>query len=133
MFGQKARINSTALNNPNIDLSKLTASESLTLLKGITVRVSLNNSNEIIGTFPIDDKGCITFNFPDGMQDPSNGIFIFEIGPGQTWTNPYLDGVDRTLRAKFTQKTIRPFIYKIIFIVGTQNRGSFAVSGKSDA
>ena len=132
-FAQKVMPNNSAFSDPNINLSNLTLVECRAIVVGLTVTVTLQNNNAMIGTFVIDANGNITFNFPDEMIDPVRGIFVFDIASGQTWSNQSVANANRTLTAAFTKTTKRPFVYKVIFKIGAQSKGAFAVSGKSEA
>lgn len=132
-FAQKIMPNNSAFSDPNINLSNLTPVECRSIVVGLTVTVTLQSNNAMIGTFVVNADGNITFNFPDEMIDPGRGIFVFDIGAGQTWSNQSVASANRTLTAAFTTRTKRPFVYKIIFKITAQSKGAFAISGKSES
>ncbi|MFA5806553.1 MAG: hypothetical protein WC879_18120 [Melioribacteraceae bacterium] len=107
----------------------------------IQVTVKLQAGNVLVAQCVTDADGGFTFDFSQGLPAPASGTFIFEITsylPGgsilsnASSTKPVQ--TTQTLTAKFTAKTKRPFDYRLKWIqLKTNNRGSFAVSGKSDS
>ncbi|GEM_PF-6067241 len=107
----------------------------------IPITVKLQAGNVFIAQCVTNPDGEFTFDFQEGLPAPVSGTFIFEITsalPGGSIISNLNDAksvrTTQTLTAKFTFKTPRPFDYILKWNQPkTNNRGSFAVSGKSDS
>ena len=105
-------------------------------IANVPVTVKLQAGNVLIAQCVTNEKGEFTFDFQEGLPAPASGTFIFEITPylpgGSILSNAKSVRTTQTLTAKFTAKIPRPFIYILKWVQSkTANRGSFAVSGKS--
>lgn len=103
----------------------------------IPITVKLQAGNIFIAQCVTNADGEFTFDFPEGLQTPEAGTFIFQITippmPGQSINlGTKLVQISQTLTAKFTSQTPRPFVYILKWTqLKAENRGAFAVSGKN--
>jgi hypothetical protein len=105
---------------------------------GAEVYVELTPDHEDIATVETNNDGEIIFKFPDGIKIPKEGVFALTITPPKkikSSKSKKLTGMQKqTILIPFKKKEGPKFKYILLWKEGdakTYNRGSFAVSGKS--
>ena len=105
---------------------------------GAEVYVELTPDHEAIATIETNKNGEIIFKFPDGIKIPKEGFFSLTITPPKkiksSKSKKFTGMQKQTILIPFKKKEGPKFKYILLWKEGdakTYNRGSFAVSGKS--
>jgi hypothetical protein len=110
---------------------------------GAEIYVELEPDTEPIANMSADQNGEFSFQFPEGMPIPKKGTFKMVITPPKRKVSTMTPALKskipqmqkQTIEVNFTSKEGPVFKYILKWddegTSKTQNRGSFAVSGKS--